>query len=394
MDSLRLHEGSFASELVRLRVASANIGRVPPPGFDAGREFDDLVFGGLKRMGTVDVSERTYAGKEEVEKANPRLDEASRFSSAYVALDKEIQTARLKPLATAFEANLDRVRSMASFLYVIAFWADQMAAMQCLARHRIGVSPDDTSKDGVPEMGVALETIYDEFVARRAELTAEGADRDTFTKGSLALDPVIGVAFANYGPLDKSQFPVAKGVESIFGSMVSLAYAAFEAVAADLWVEAVNQDVGLAKRWFGAKANQNANKKYDVSELLEYDFTFVGKAGTWLKKTDKAKFNCMKDLRSAYESAFGSAVLSCFDDSLDVTEQVRHSLAHRGGVVDSRFLGAIKGHAVYGNLPIGKRLPLRGELVRDHVSSCVDSFVLLVRFVDSHLKGLAADVEA
>ena len=113
-----------------------------------------------------------------------------------------------------------------------------------------------------------------------------------------------------------------------------------------------------------------------------------------IKHFDKAKFNCMKDLRSAYESAFGSAVLSCFDDSLDVTEQVRHSLAHRGGVVDSRFLGAIKGHAVYGNLPIGKRLPLRGELVRDHVSSCVDSFVLLVRFVDSHLKGLAADVEA
>ncbi len=318
--------------------------------------------------------------------ADQDLDEACRFTDEYTGLRLRLRSERLQPIAAAFEANLDRVRSMASMIYVIAFWADQMARHECQARHLIGVAPDDPSKDATPAMGAALEKVYDEFITRRAALGYDGANLDTWTKGARALAPVLAIKDERLP--SGSTHPVGRGISSLLGSMVSQAYGIYETLAVDIWIEALNANTSLGKNWFEARVNQNRNKTYQVSELLDHDFSLVGKIGTWLHRTNKASFLSLKDLRTNYEAAFGDAVRHVLEPmtELSATEKVRHLLAHRGGIVDERFLQDMSDHPVYGNTKVGDRVPLDGLLVRDHVAACAAGGTALAGWVDWFLE--------
>jgi hypothetical protein len=81
---------------------------------------------------------------------------------------------------------------------------------------------------------------------------------------------------------------------------------------------------------------------------------------------------------------FGEGVDAAFVGATDVfkTEQVRHLLAHRGGVIDDRFRDKMKNFPDYQDLKLGEKLELKGPTVKKHIAACAECAASLFNYVD------------
>ena len=73
-----------------------------------------------------------------------------------------------------------------------------------------------------------------------------------------------------------------------------------------------------------------------------------------------------------------------FDDSSKVyqAEQIRHLIAHRGGVVDGKFKEKMKDVQEFQGAEIGEYLELSGPFVKANLEACVRCAMNIFRFVD------------
>jgi hypothetical protein len=175
--------------------------------------------------------------------------------------------------------------------------------------------------------------------------------------------------------------------ESLLATQVQSAWSAFEVLATDLWVEAVNRRPGTLVKNFLAKQNERAQEKsIPISVLSRYGHDLTSCMGTMLRDQGKVDFKSLTSIRADYERTFGPAVKpSIAGPDLLLLESTRNLLAHRSGIVDDRFLQAVGSSTLYKGLASGIALPLDGDAAATLTSAAVDCGVALATFVDQWL---------
>ena len=114
----------------------------------------------------------------------------------------------------------------------------------------------------------------------------------------------IALWLANHPEIQQAVYP-------ILSTQITGAWTAFEVLAEDLWVTAVNSDLRLAKTYLKPEA-KNQEKTFSASDVLEMAKTYGAELpkniGTILRDTEKATLDPLKALRFTYEKTFGRPV--------------------------------------------------------------------------------------
>ncbi|SFV11652.1 MULTISPECIES: hypothetical protein [unclassified Methylobacterium] len=176
------------------------------------------------------------------------------------------------------------------------------------------------------------------------------------------------------------------GIESILSAMLSNAYVAFESMAADLWVEALDSNPAYAKRWL----EKNPERQIKLLDIIGGGTDLTNRLGSILKQTRKVNFISLNDIKNNYKAAFGDDIVSIFDgdgNHIVAVEQMRHLYAHTGGIIDREFIDKSGAFPWAKNISVGQPYPIDGHIVCASVTSCINVGFGLLRFVD----GLDAD---
>ena len=176
---------------------------------------------------------------------------------------------------------------------------------------------------------------------------------------------------------------VAHGIESLFSAILSGCYSAFEAMASDLWVAAVNHNSTLAKNFLA----KNQDKSVNLATLAGYDFDVKHSMGKILKENSRVSFASLNNVRAAYKEAFKTETEPIFESNQDIVlaEKIRHLIAHRGGIVDEEFKGEAGEACPFGEINIGSHLSMTGPLLTRFADACTRTGVQLLMFVDGKM---------
>jgi hypothetical protein len=183
---------------------------------------------------------------------------------------------------------------------------------------------------------------------------------------------------------------------AILVSMVLLSWAAFESLAGDLWVAAVDLRPKLADSIINARRDQNGNqqkgadsKKVDFAVLKDFNYNLTGRLGSFLRHVEKVDFDNLEKICHAYDTAFGEEAEAVttknpYRSDLRALELVRNVWAHRAGIVDDQMCNSWKGITI--DLPNkGSEFIVDGAVARQLIDAAICSADSLIRFVDAWL---------
>jgi len=202
-------------------------------------------------------------------------------------------------------------------------------------------------------------------------------------------------------PHDGTRF----AIESMLASMIVGTWTAFETLAADMWVAAVNCHPKILAGLGGSpQAWQNSNSRDDEHDdpdgeqkqpkredkkislgLLQGKMDqLTGSFGTLLK--GRYSFQTLPVIRKAYGLAFSKDFSAVKDalvhTSLDHLAGVRNILVHRSGKADSKFKRQTDGCHHFSRVQAGDIMQLDGDIVCDIVSNATVQAKELIVAVD------------
>lgn len=302
------------------------------------------------------------------------------ISSDFVATRRHSEVRRCSEV---FRSNTQRAHQLAVCMIAVAHYSGQEQLRRCMARSALGLASNDLSQDNTPAFARAYEAASSEWLERRRKLGDPGVNIEVQTDGIELLDLLVqtGLQMEDRGAVGGTWAP--SGVRGLLGAVIMMNYAAFESLATDLWELALNSDPSLAANWL----EKNNDKQIKLSEFAGQNFDLSKSMGSFLLRSNKVSFTSLNSITQAYEHAFGSSAKVCFQPwkELHVTEQVRHLLAHRGGLTDAKFLKTVSAEPAYASLTEGVLLPITGELTRRHSDSCVLRAIDLIEYVDTRI---------
>jgi hypothetical protein len=176
--------------------------------------------------------------------------EAGQFDRSYRRLAGEITDPRIKPIAAAFQRNIERVAGMHAFPLDMIHWASFNMRAKCMALAQLGL-PLETDTNGASfdaEFAKARDALHEH--SGKSDPAVSASERafkfssKFLRKLLLQIAGVLGSA-----PQVDGQEYVFGGLESMLATMTISSYSAFESLAADLWVELVNADAQAPVNW-------------------------------------------------------------------------------------------------------------------------------------------------
>lgn len=291
---------------------------------------------------------------------------AGGFLHNYRELPSVLTHAEYKEAAKPFVASFERLRFLFEMPIQLIYQAGMSMLVSCIARYRCGINPQDESRDGETEVRQAIVTAV-------AEMVANYDSEKSFNVGYTMLDHFLEVP--------QTPNPARESIEAVQAALVMSAYAAFETLAADLWITAVNRRHQLARNWL----EKNPDRQLPGNVIAGYGFNLERVMGTILRDTKKITFESLDDIMKTYKDSFKIDVDSIFDPVEDLikAEKTRHLFAHRGGLVDQKFKSQMSRYPEYAAALIGERLRLTGPVTASHVGACCKSGIALLKTVDS-----------
>jgi hypothetical protein len=233
-----------------------------------------------------------------------------------------------------------------------------------------------------------------------------------FEKSDAFVERMLGILGAG-----RDEF--LRGLDATLTGMVVGAWTAYETLAGDLWVAALNlHPEGLSD--LGGKLTpsikdsiRRAEKQQDeprsdeeTSPESTRDDNVKGKSINipirFLQKThynlskdmgnilkSRYEFSKMSSLREAYALAFAkdrdSVINAVIDPCLDALNGVRNVIVHKAGKVDERFRKSVPGDPRFAVMKDDDELLLDGALVESLISPAVKVAVDLIKSVDDWL---------
>jgi hypothetical protein len=304
---------------------------------------------------------KEYEGDHEFE-------EVEKLDKSFRSLAGHAKTTDFVQIANAFARSMERVASLAALPVELIVWCQAFAQVACIARYEIGLSPRDQSRDDSPEFKDQLQKVFAQL--DKAKITATA-----WHVGGHNLKQIAHTEILQSNPEH-----VVAGIEAALAAMLTTSYAAFETMAADLWVAALNRHVELADKFI----ERNRDKKLELPVLSGFKYDMSRSMGRVLVENRKVSFQSFNSLSEAYRNAFREIVDPVFSHPQEIyqTEQIRHLLAHRGGLIDSKFKDEMKDFDPYKDVSVGTYLRLDGPMVRRHIDACVRAGIALFSLVD------------
>ena len=194
-------------------------------------------------------------------------------------------------------------------------------------------------------------------------------------------------------------------IEAFCGSVVIQSWTAFENLAEDLWVAAINSHpsklANLAGNPRGKYRQQNRaapSEKYQqpgktvpLSELEFHGYDLRKRMGDVLRNSRKVVFRSLADIREAYHRAFSEQaadVDNVLDDpGLQYASAVRNVLIHKAGRVDDEYREQTAGLTGIARVAVGEKLPLTGEVAEKLADDTIDCAFRLFRAVHAWIIG-------
>src|SRR5579862_1945794 len=177
------------------------------------------------------------------------------------------------------------------------------------------------------------------------------------------------------------------GADAWLSAQITGTWTAFEALAEEIWIAAVNAHPRGLAELSGAKRGGGEEKKIDLPDLQKYGYDLSTHMGTVLSR--RYSFDRIEDVRRAYQEASfdGDATINeiITDRALDALSLTRHVIVHNGGIIDDQLLRRKSDlpPAILGD--IGDPLPLTGPITSDLVSPVMQRGWDLISAVDSWL---------
>jgi hypothetical protein len=187
--------------------------------------------------------------------------------------------------------------------------------------------------------------------------------------------------------------------ESILSAMIISAWTAFEVLAGDLWVAALNSRPRLGFAAINAdpapipgESEPERRKRARITMpselLLKPGFDHTKSMGTVLREkfvftnrhsTEEAYSKVFKRDRAKIESVFG-------EQRLNWLAELRHVIVHKAALADDDFLRGTSTHPVFRQLHESDEVPIDGTIVAELATAAITQGIALLDFVDQWLK--------
>lgn len=321
-----------------------------------------------------------------------KFSKACQFADDYSALHCTVLV--LQPIAKAFIRNMNRVRGLGVFPINAVAIATVNEAARCDAIVRNQLSLDDHRLN--PESPTFDKALFEKVDKERQSIASAWSKRDQekngrmfFKVGKTGLNTVI-----EWNPLWAPD-----AVQALMASMLTGLWTAFESLAQDTWVTAVNeQAVPLARRILDPrlqKAEQPKSISWNV--FASSGFNLEHSMGTILLRERKVDFQSFGLIRDAYKVAFDGELEPIFDThggELFRLETVRNLFVHKGGIVDDKFIKRMGETRSEIREMKGQPLSVSGEYVAMMADVVAGAGTDLVLAVDKWLEENASDDNA
>ncbi len=260
-----------------------------------------------------------------------------------------------RPIVESYLRNMNRVAAMPYLVADVAYWST-------LSGRAVGWIP---LTSGVPhgdllaKCDVKSSSEYHFRMSEaEAELLAQGMPHAAKEISKIGSE-MIEYLSANTADDDS----IRAGIEAVLYTMILNSYAAFESLATDLWVTAVNLNPSIYK-------------------IEEYEGDLSNHTGDLLRDAKRMNFQSLGGIKEAFSqlSNKGCNVFK-FNPDLMKVEKTRHLIAHRSGKVDKQFLGQCKNWEEFEHAVEGEYLVIDGLLVSKLINVCVKAAGELMEFV-------------
>jgi hypothetical protein len=269
----------------------------------------------------------------------------------------ELKTSGLSEVHEAYGRNLNRVYALMVFTPAIVHTAGTLTEITTRLHLENFLKPESARLDRI--------AFADELEARIAA-NANERRRVLEKKDDEARKKVQQEIFFGFDAIQSFlQNDLSEAADAWLSAQLTGTWTAFEAMAEELWINALNlHPRGLAELK-GAKKGSSEDKKVDLKWLQMHDYDLSSKMGFVLSK--RYSFDKLDEIRNAYNDAFGddeniiSTIISNRD--LDALALTRHVIVHNGGIMDAEYLKrkSVLPSAILGNA--GDHLRLDGEVV-------------------------------
>jgi hypothetical protein len=308
----------------------------------------------------------------------------------------ELATPSVKEVATAFIANLMRLKSMMTFPAYLADFAGIIQRFHIIAEfERSGtVKFEEQLHDGqtAKKLFKRFVELYSEHNKKIQTLTgdpeklAEHAT-DMVEKGGAVTVIISGAPAA------------INAFEFAMMSYLTSAWTLFETAAGDLWEAALNhRPHGLAdlrgeRRYQRRETRRSSDdsgkleKSVKLDLIRAEDWDTRNKMGTILRP--KFAFTTLQGIRDAYEAAFYKKVDDIdqivTDDCYDRLGALRNVIVHKGAIADAEYVRRTKDFPALPKVKKGEKIQLNGKMVADLVHESSQTTARLIHAVDQWL---------
>jgi len=201
-------------------------------------------------------------------------------------------------------------------------------------------------------------------------------------------------ARATYGMnaiIDGNPKEAGEAVQATMAAMLIGIWTAFESLAQDTWIAAVNtRPDPLATRILKRNADLGTGlqlKSIPSDQIIGHSFDLRNSMGTVLFRQRAVDFQQLKNIRVAYKVAFADAFETIFEQyqqELFWLEAERNLFVHKGGLIDQKFVERM------GNKPlmkktIGSSLTVHGQHVANKANIVSRCSTELMQAVDKWL---------
>jgi hypothetical protein len=291
-----------------------------------------------------------------------------------------VTTPEIKPVAEAYEANIERVHQLIGFNARLLGIAIRLQAAASIARFRVTGSPETPGPLSEKET-LRIQDIQEELMKGWQSEDLENPEEMTmFLRTTAAATVAI---YRRWGFYEQGQ------IESIFFSMLQGTWTAFEVMAGDLWEAAVNANPkhlsGLHGRSERGDQSSSAEKVIEHgllhTFLQEHAFDLSKVMGSLHRRSRRFRFTTLDGTRKAYKAAFHKAnegVLEAVNrPDLDALSAVRN--------VSEDFLNVarkVTALSKWKSLSDGDKMEVDGEDVSNLIAPVVKAGADLIAAVD------------
>ncbi|QEL16352.1 hypothetical protein [Limnoglobus roseus] len=320
------------------------------------------------------------------------------FATAYRPIPWEnLPHEGIRAIGESFDANLRRIRMAATLPHIIRTITRHSAQYSADAAHEVW--GDDARKPHGPS-----DPKWQEFVGKINTRFEARANAPATTKDAEeAFDLDIGFLNLLESLPSNDSLNCSDGFRAIKAGAVAGIWTAFEILASDLWVEALNSHPAELADLAGknpkamprdreplpATATRNPRGPNEerllrVDYLRLHGYNLSRSMGTIL--SEKYNFQTLDGMREAYVRAFceshSGVREAILHPSVKALAETRHAITHKAGKADPKFMMA-HGHcaelsSAFPNAESGKLLDISGEVVAKLTKPVVEQAIKLL----------------